>query len=426
MYLRHQYFIKMSVHKSVILVIALFCKVLTAQILTDTVAFDYLKTVQLAPVGAPMDFPAYELGKKQGLEFSFDDMAYEWNNYGYRIQHCDKNWHPSDLLINQYLDGFDGNYLTNFAISVGTFVPYTHYKTTIPNEYIRPKISGNYVLEIFQNDDPEDIIIRRRFIVYESLAIPAVEVIRAIDMTNFSTEQQVNARVALAGYPIQDYFNDLDLSILQNRRWDNSLNGLKPTFINDGMLEYNFMGEGSFEGGVEFHTFDTKRLNQVGMGVKVSQLDSCWQVFLDEKKNRSIAVYSFQPDINGGRLIQRSDVGNPDLAGDYCVVEFYFESPELEVPVYVFGQLTNWQLLPEFRLEYNYARGAYSGKILLKQGYYNYVFAHPNAEGGASTELTEGTHWQTKNDYTLILYNRSMGLRYDRIIGYLKPSIVNR
>ena len=107
-------------------------------------------------------------------------------------------------------------------------------------------------------------------------------------------------------------------------------------------------------------------------------------------------------------------------------MEFYFESPELEVPVYVFGQLTNWQLLPEFRLEYNYARGAYLGKILLKQGYYNYVFAHPNAEGGASTELTEGTLWQTKNDYTLILYNRSMGLRYDRIIGYLKPSIVNR
>ena len=140
----------MSVHKSSILVIALFYKVLTGQILTDTVAFDYLKTVQLAPVGVPMDFPAYELGKNQGLEFSFDDMAYEWNNYGYRIQHCDKNWHPSDLLINQYLDGFDGNYLTNFAISVGTFVPYTHYKTTIPNEYIRPKISGNYVLKYFK------------------------------------------------------------------------------------------------------------------------------------------------------------------------------------------------------------------------------------------------------------------------------------
>jgi hypothetical protein len=156
--------------------------------------------------------------------------------------------------------------------------------------------------------------------------------------------------------------------------------------------------------------------------VKVSQLDTCWSVFLEEKKNRSIAVYSFQNDINGRRLIQRADVGNPDLAGDYCWVDFFLESPELEVPVYVYGQLSNWKLDPEFELSYNYSKQAYTGKVLLKQGYYNYVFAHPDEKGGVSTALTEGTHWQTKNDYTLIMYNRGMGLRYDRIIGYLKPS----
>ena len=102
--------------------------------------------------------------------------------------------------------------------------------------------------------------------------MPSVQVLRAADLTNFSTQQMVNAKVALAGYPVQDFFQDLDLSILQNRRWDNALNRLKPTFINDGMLEYNFLGEYAFEGGVEFHSFDTKRLNQVGMGVKVSRV----------------------------------------------------------------------------------------------------------------------------------------------------------
>jgi hypothetical protein len=349
-------------------------------------------------------------------------MAYEWNNYAYKIFHCTKDWEKSDLLINQYLDGFDGNYLNDFAISVGTFVPYTHYKLRIPNANARPRISGNYILEVYQNDDPTDLIIRRRFIVYEDLVLPSVQVLRATDLTNFSSEQMVNAKVALAGYPIQDYFQDLDLSILQNRRWDNALTRLKPTFINDGMLEYNFLGEYAFEGGVEFHSFDTKRLNQVGMGVKVSQLDTCWSVYLEEKKNRSIAVYSFQNDINGRRLIQRADVGNPDLAGDYCWVDFFLESPELEVPVFVYGQLSNWKLDPEFQLSYNYNKQAYSGRVLLKQGYYNYVFAHPREDGGVSTVLTEGTHWQTKNDYTLIMYNRGMGLRYDRIIGYFKPS----
>ena len=155
----------MSVNKSVTFVILLISSLLKGQVLRDTVAYEYLKTVQIAPVGTPLDFPAYELGVKNGLEFSFDDMAYEWNNYAYKIFHCTKDWEKSDLLINQYLDGFDGNYINDFAISVGTFVPYTHYTLRIPNANARPRISGNYVLEVYQNDDPTDLIIRRRFIV---------------------------------------------------------------------------------------------------------------------------------------------------------------------------------------------------------------------------------------------------------------------
>lgn len=422
LYLRNHYLCKMVVKKYIFIFTTLFYSTLHGQFLNDTTVYEYIKTTQIAPVGAPLDFPAYELGTNKGLELSFDDMAYEWNNYAYRVYHCTKDWRKSDLLINQYLRGFEGNYINDFAISTGTFVPYTHYKVRIPNQDMKPIISGNYVIEVYQNDDPEDLVLRRRFIVYEDLVNPSVAVGRALDIEEFSTQQQVTARVTLGGYPIQDYFNDLDLSILQNRRWGNAKTELKPAFINDGVLEYNFMGEDAFDGGVEYHTFDTKRLNQVGMGVKTSRLDTCWSVYLDEKKNRSIAVYSFQPDINGRRLIQRADVGNPDLAGDYCWVEFYFESPELDTPVYVFGQLSDWLLKEECRLEYLPERGAYAGKILLKQGYYNYIFAHPNADGGISTELTEGTHWQTRNDYTLIMYNRGMGLRYDRIIGYLKPA----
>ena len=412
----------MSFIRFISLFLPVLCTVLQGQVLRDTVVYDYLKSVQISPEDAPLDFPAYELGTKQGLQLSFDDLAYEWNNYSYRVFHCTKNWEKSDLLINQYLIGFKGNYLNNYSISVGTFVPYTHYSIKFPNEETKPRVSGNFVIEIFQNDDPDDLIIRRRFIVYENLVIPSVSVSRAVDLENFSTQQQVSASVNLADYPIQDYFMDLDLSILQNRRWNNSKNNLKPTFINDGILSYNFMGSESFDGGTEFHTFDTKRLNQVGLGVKTSKLDTCWEVYLYEKKNRSISVYSFQNDINGRRFYNRADVGNPNLAGDYCWVEFYFESPELDLPVYVYGQLSDWELLPEFRLNYHKKRGAYSKKVLLKQGYYNYVFAHADEKGGISTTLTEGTHWQTRNDYTLIMYNRSMGLRYDRIIGYFKPS----
>ena len=414
----------MSVNKLVTLVILLIHSGVKAQILRDTTVFSYIKTVQFHPAGAPLDFPAYELGTNNGLKFSFDDLDYEWNNCAYRVVHCDRNWEPSDLMLNQYLKGFEGNYLNQYAVSIGTFVPYTHYSLKIPNADCTPIASGNYILEVFQNDDPEDILLRRRFIIYEDLVIPSVEVVRALDLSEFSQSQQINATVALGTFKelVIDIFEDLDLSILQNRRWDNAMTHLDPSFVNDGVLKYNFIGEETFEGGAEFHGFDTKGLNQVGMGVKASKLEKEWHVYLEEKKNRSIAVYSAFDDLNGRRLIQRKDVGNPDLAGDYCWVEFYFESEELEEEVYVFGQLSDWKLREEFRLEYNPSRGAYMGEILLKQGRYDYTFAHRGPNGAASTSLTEGSHWETRNDYTLIMYGRTMDKEYDRIIGYLKPS----
>ncbi len=118
----------MLVKKSLIPLLTLIGSVLFGQNLTDTTVFSYIKSVQIAPVGEPLDFAAYELGSKKGLELSFDDLAYEWNNYAYRIFHCTKNWEKSDLLLNQYLTGFEGNYMNDFAISIGTFVPYTHYR----------------------------------------------------------------------------------------------------------------------------------------------------------------------------------------------------------------------------------------------------------------------------------------------------------
>ena len=164
-------------------------------------------------------------------------------------------------------------------------------------------MSGNFVIEVFQNDDPDDLIIRRRFIVYENLVVPSVSVSRAVDLENFSTQQQVSASVNLLDYPIQDYFMDLDLSILQNRRWNNSKNNLKPTFINDGLLTYNFMGSESFDGGTEFHTFDTKRLNQVGLGVKTSRLDTCWEVYLYENRINPYPFTVFKTILTGDDFI---------------------------------------------------------------------------------------------------------------------------
>ena len=65
----------MLVKKSLIPLLTLIGSVLFGQNLTDTTVFSYIKSVQIAPVGEPLDFAAYELGSKKGLELSFDDLA---------------------------------------------------------------------------------------------------------------------------------------------------------------------------------------------------------------------------------------------------------------------------------------------------------------------------------------------------------------
>jgi hypothetical protein len=88
--------------------------------------------------------------------------------------------------------------------------------------------------------------------------------------------------------------------------------------------------------------------------------------------------------------------------------------------VYVFGALSDWQLRDEFRLAYDSVQQRYTGRALLKQGYYNYSYAvAPKRAGTPPDEIYfEGTHQETENQYDLLVYYRPPGTRTDLLIAY--------
>jgi len=64
---------------------------------------------------------------------------------------------------------------------------------------------------------------------------------------------------------------------------------------------------------------------------------------------------------------------------------------------------------------------------LLKQGYYNYEYAFirdGSCDGTAS--IFEGSHYETENDYLILMYYRNPQERYDRLIGMSLANSVNR
>ncbi len=134
---------------------------------------------------------------------------------------------------------------------------------------------------------------------------------------------------------------------------------------------------------------------------------------------RNANTYSFNEDINGRFIVRRLNSSDPATGADYAWMDFFLKTPEYpEGDVYVFGQLSDWQVRPDCRLTYDTQTKAYRGKILLKQGYYNYqyVFLPHNSRMADETEI-EGSHWETTNEYTILVYHREIGIRYDRLIG---------
>ena len=60
----------------------------------------------------------------------------------------------------------------------------------------------------------------------------------------------------------------------------------------------------------------------------------------------------------------------------------------------------------------------YTAELYLKQGLYNYVYVSVK-DGVMEPDLTsfEGSHYETENDYTILIYHRPLGLDYDRLIA---------
>ena len=380
---------------------------------------DNIRTVTLRPISDPYGLPIIKLNSREALVLDFDQLGVDFTNYSYTIIHCNHDWSPSDLLKAEYIEGMQDYFMNDYDFSINTYIPYTHYTLTIPNQNLRFTKSGNYVLIVYQNDDVNDVVITRRFIVFEEFVNIGGEVIRATQLDERMTHQQLNFVLNHSGYDIPNPYIDLNVTILQNGRWDNAMFGLKPKFIRNNQMDFNFDGENSFAGGNEFRSFDTKQLTELTLNTRKSVLDSNYTVFIVPEIPRNTLTYSTLDDVNGRFVIRRLNSNQPNYEADYAWMDFFLRAePYYSGDVYVFGQLSDWQVKPRFKLTYDETSKAFRGRVLLKQGYYDYQYVTA-LDGDVRADETEieGSHWETSNEYTILVYHREIGIRYDRIVG---------
>lgn len=110
-------------------------------------------------------------------------------------------------------------------------------------------------------------------------------------------------------------------------------------------------------------------------------------------------------------LIWKSDYGN---------VIFTLEtvSPFRNHDVYIVGAFNDWNLSLDNKMTYDETYRAYQGDVFLKQGFHNYMYAMVDKKTGeVSFQDTEGNFFQTENNYTIFIYYRPFGERYDRLVA---------
>lgn len=383
-----------------------------------------IKTVQFHVRNVPLSLPVIRLGSNEQLQLSFDEMDANFQDYTYTVIHCDRDWNPSSIPQQEYIDGFLEETILNYDFSFNTVQQFIHYSFSVPNQNLRLKLSGNYVLMVYKNFNREEPVITRRFRVYEDLVRINTRVRIPMVISQRRTHQQIDIEINHPDFQIRNPFNEIAVHIQQNYRWDNMKTDLKPMFVKEKQLVYNNMGDVLFEGSNEFRWIDTRSLRY-----QPENVSNIWydpdsmknHVFLVPDKVFSKDHYRNVPDINGAFSIGIREGSDPTRDADYALVhiQLRYPDPVLDGGIYLFGGLTDWQIKPEYRLDYNPRDGMYEGDIYLKQGYYNYQYVYVrDGETKGETEVTEGSFFEARQIYTIYVYHQQMGSRYDRLIGH--------
>ena len=388
--------------------------------LPDAVLDRNIKTVQFYREGWEFAYPILEMNASKPLILSFDDISPSPKLYNYTVLLCDADWMPSRLSFSEYAEGFNQNTLSDYQPSFSTHIPYTHYSLSIPNSNLQLKLSGNYVLLVYETDEDKPIFIKRFTLLDKAVdIIPNVH--RATLPVFQNTSQEVDFRILNPNYAIDDPFQTIKVVIVKNNQWKLSISGLKPLFIRDKELEYNFEETNLFLGGNEYRSFDTKSLKYQEENVQsIGFNGQYWVVKLRPDKPRDRKGYMYQQELNGKYLIQNQQGNNPNIDAEYLHVQFSFpmDAPLIDGDIYVWGGFTDFNCYDDTKMTYNLEAKKYELDMMVKQGYYNYQYVYVAKN---STDIDEryfeGSYYETENNYVIYVYHRPFGCRYDKLIG---------
>ena len=379
-----------------------------------------IKTVLLFREGSDLTLPVINLNSGDRLELHFDDLSPQQRSFSYTLIHCNRLWLPSPMEQQEYLDGYGSGRIEKVTPSFNTTCDYFHYSLTFPAEEAMPRISGNYALVVYENNDPENLILVRQFYVTESL-VTLDATVRQPSGEKYATGQEIEFSIGHEGYSILNPSGDLSIRVRQNGNSRSDQIIIKPRFVGPAVISYGGNDEIVFNGGNEFRYFDIKSMKYEAEHIaRIDFQPPYYHVFLKNAEPRAYDPYFTQQDLNGRFYIEKERSEDRHTEADYVKVHFLMNAqiPYTDGEIYIAGELSDWLLTDPYRMVYDSEHRQYEKVLLLKQGYYNYLFAYlPEGSKKPDPGYLEGNHFETLNEYAFFVYHYDSSWDYDRLIA---------
>lgn len=395
---------------------------LRSEVDTTTGIFDRrFRTLKTEVEDNFMSPPVIRLGTNDRILVKFDEIGEDNSYLEYRLIHCDADWQPSRLIESEYLEGFNSVRIEDYAYSTATFVHYVNYLIAFPNEELQIKHSGNYLLQVYDPERPEETLLQTRFQVTENRARIEGNVTSRTDMGHNTYWQQLAFEIDCQGIGEFNPYQDIIVYVTQNDREATKRRIMTPLRVSGDKIIYEHLNDLVFGASNEYRRFESVSNSFPGMRVdSLRYMGSNYHVWLKVDEPRQSASYSYDQTQHGRFLVREYNSTDSDIGADYITVHFLLECPELPAyDIYLDGEFTHDRMDKENQLTYDHRVGGYVAEVPLKQGAYNYQYVTRSRQTGEiSTSTIEGDKYETLNEYGIAVYFRPPGARADRLISY--------